>query len=274
MTSLRQMEHIAQRLLPLRNELLTHSLYGEIRSLKTLQCFMEHHVFAVWDFMSLLKALQQQLCCPDVPWLPPTDSLSVRFVNEIVLGEESDEDGEGSYASHFELYHRAMTRCGADTRSIDEFLTAVQNGTCIRIATEQPRIPASVRQFVRHTFDVIATGDLCQIASAFTFGREDLLPHVFQRIVDQLDTVSDGGLKDFRYYLNRHIELDGEHHGPMAVRLMMSLCGDNDQKWQEVERAAVESLLARRRLWDGLLAAVTGQQATTAPAAVSESAGQ
>ena len=99
---------------------------------------------------------------------------------------------------------------------------------------------------------VIETGNLCGIASAFTFGREDLLPDVFQRVVDELNVETSGDLDDFRFYLSRHIELDGDHHGPMATRMIARLCDDDDIKWRVVEDAAVGSLQARKALWDGM----------------------
>src|SRR5262249_24410993 len=163
-----------------------HPIYQEIDRLESLHLFMEHHVFAVWDFMSLLKALQRRLCCVEVPWLPATDPISSRFVNEIVLAEESDGDGRGGVASHFELYHRAMTRCGAKTAAIDRFLLELRQGKPVSAALGSPELPECVRRFFRQTFDLIEGGNLCAIASAFTFGREDLLPAVFQRIVDEL----------------------------------------------------------------------------------------
>ena len=106
--------------------------------------------------------------------------------------------------------------------------------------------------FVRQTFNVIDGGNLCAIASAFTFGREDLLPAVFQRIVDELNVEASGGLEDFKYYLERHIGLDGQEHGPMANRLLLSLCGSDESRWRVAEQAAADCLEARRGLWDGI----------------------
>lgn len=247
-----RIDQIQQRLAPLRDALLHHPIYGEIDNIDKLHLFMQYHVFAVWDFMSLLKTLQQKLCGSGVPWIPPSNLTAARLVNEIVLGEESDEDGEGGFSSHFDLYHRAMTRCGASTHPIDRFLDELREGNSVERSLSNCDAPRSVCQFVRQTFNVIEGGDLCAVASAFTFGREDLLPSVFQRIVDELNVETSGGLDDFNFYLSRHIELDGDHHGPMAARMIAGLCGHDDVKWRVAEEAAVSSLQARTALWDGM----------------------
>lgn len=250
-------EKIEKRLVPFRDELLNHRLYGEIDRLEAMRLFMEHHVFAVWDFMSLLKTLQQRICCTEVPWLPPANAQAARFINEIVLAEESDGDSRVGYASHFDLYHRSMTGCGASTGGIDAFLGELRRGTSVQTALALPAVPTASRQFVQHTFSEIDGGNLCAIASAFTFGREDLLPDVFQCIVDQLNGEVGGRLEDFKYYLERHIDLDGGEHGPMATRLVESLCGSDESLWQVAEEAAVNCLIARRMLWDGIYEAIS-----------------
>jgi Protein of unknown function (DUF3050) len=247
-----RLERLRRRLTPLKDALLDHALYREINNLGALRLFMEHHVFAVLDFMSLLKALQSHLCCVGVPWLPAADPQATRFINEIVLAEESDEDGQGRYLSHFGLYLRAMTRCGADTSTIDSLMEELRQGSPVHAALEAVGVPGCVERFVRQTFDLIERGSLWSLASAFTFGREDLLPALFQRIVDELNVEAGGGLEDFRYYLRRHIGLDGGEHGPMAVRLVMSLCGNDEARWQDAEEAAVTALEARRNFWDAV----------------------
>ncbi len=257
-TKLNNITRIEERLDPIRKVLLTHRVYGEMDRLEALRTFMEYHIFAVWDFMSLLKELQQRLCCVDVPWLPPADPQACRFINEIVLAEESDDDGRSGFASHFELYHRAMKQCGANTMGIDGFLSDLRRGISVRSALASPTVPEAARRFVEQTFEIIETGNLCAIASAFTFGREDLLPDVFQRIVDKLNTEAGGQLSDFRYYLERHIGLDGDEHGPMATRLVQSLCGSGESLWEQAATMALNCLTARLKLWDGIYEAVSG----------------
>jgi hypothetical protein len=243
---------LRSRLEPIRACLLRHPVYRRILGIDDLSQFMELHVFAVWDFMSLLKALQRRLCCVDVPWTPPADPAACRLVNEIVLGEESDEDGTGSFSSHFELYRLAMRQCGADLDPLDRFIELIQTGFGPVSALESIDAPEPVRRFVGQTFAVIETGDVCAIASAFTFGREDLLSDVYRRIVEESDRASGANLDAFRYYLDRHIEVDGGVHGPMAWRLMDRLCGEDPEKWRIAESAAIRSLEARVDLWDGV----------------------
>lgn len=249
---LSQLEGLRAHIQPIRQAVLDHRIYGQIREMDGLRRFMEHHVFAVWDFMSLLKALQQRTCCVDVPWIPSRSSFASRLVNEIVLGEESDEDGEGGYASHFELYHCAMRQCGASTAKIDEFLAAIRQGKAVPAALQIASVAPPVVRFVAHTFEVIESDDLCAIASAFTFGREDLLPGVFRRIVEELNAETHGRLERLRYYLDRHIQLDDEEHGPMAERLVANMCGSDAAKWRVAEAAALGALEARLNLWNCL----------------------
>jgi hypothetical protein len=260
-----RLQHIQERLTTLKTALLNHPIYQEIDRLESLHLFLEHHVFAVWDFMSLLKALQRRLSCVEVPWLPAVDPVGSRLVNEIVLAEESDEDGREGFASHFELYHRAMSRCGANTAGIDGFLGDLRRGATVSAALASVGVPECARHFVRRTFDIIERGNLCAIASAFTFGREDLLPAVFQRIVDELNVQAGGGLEEFRYYLNRHIGLDGDEHGPMANRLLLSLCGADESRWHVAEQTAVDCVEARRGLWDGIYDVMRRKKNPAAP---------
>ena len=63
-------ETIELRLAPLRRQVAGHPLYARVRTIEDVRIFMQSHVFAVWDFMSLLKALQRTLTCVDVPWTP------------------------------------------------------------------------------------------------------------------------------------------------------------------------------------------------------------
>ncbi len=250
------LDQLRTEIQPLRAALLAHPLYGDLKSPAALRTFMQYHVFAVWDFMSLLKALQQRLCCVSVPWIPGSHTSGARLINEIVLGEETDSDGEGGFCSHFDLYLRSMTRFGASTTQIDRFLQLLRAGASVASALQSAEVAPPIQRFVDHTFQTIDGGNVCEIASAFTFGREDLLPGVFQCIVDELNQNVDGSLSDFQFYLKRHVELDGEEHGPLAAQLMTNLCGDSVANWQAATAAAVAALTARLAFWDGIHAAI------------------
>lgn len=241
---------------PLREKLFAHEIYTAVDSLPRLHAFMEQHIFAVWDFMSLLKALQRKLTCVEVPWLPATNGAAARLVNEIVLGEESDEDGLGGHLSHFELYLAAMKETGADARPITRFLDSLRTGHSAATALADAEAPEAARRFTQATLKVAERGSLPAVAAAFTLGREDLVPEMFRRIVAGLARKPSAGLTRFSYYLDRHIEVDSGEHGPMALNVLAMICGDDDAKWREATQAAAEAITERISLWDGVLAAV------------------
>lgn len=249
------LDRLQAAIAPLRQALLGHRVYERLGSLPALRCFMEHHVFAVYDFMSLLKALQQRLTSVSVPWVPAAHSHGARLINEIVLGEETDEDGRGGFTSHYHLYLGAMQELGANTQVIDGILQRLGSGQPIREALVAGNAPAGAQAFVQDTFQVIEAGDVVALTANFTFGREDLLPEVFHQVVQELDRES-GCLSQFKYYLQRHIELDGDHHGPLAHRLLSSLCGNSEENWDRGTAAAVNALQSRQRLWDSIDAAI------------------
>ncbi len=227
---------------------------------------MESHVFAVWDFQSLLKAMQQRLTCTSLPWVPTPDAEARRLVNEIVLDEESDELPEGGSASHFELYLEGMRAAGADTGPIDRMIEALQAGrlpqveqpatTVGEVVAEAMRVsgaPNAARDFVRKSFAVIESGSTHGIVAAFTYGREDVIPDMFRSLVSSLAS-RDAAWARFHWYLERHIEADDEKHAPVCRRIMARLCGDDPAKWAEASRVARECIEARIALWDAIAA--------------------
>ena len=247
-----RLDHLLETLRPLRDRLVAHPVYAAVDSVEALRIFMQSHVFAVWDFMSLLKALQQKLTCVDLPWLPRGGSLSRRLVNEIVLAEESDDDGRGGYASHFELYLDAMTQVGADLSVIEQFGKRLADEASVLEALYQADVPDEARLFVLSTWKALASGSPVAIAAAFALGREELIPEMFVALSDRLDSTSPGQFDGFRFYLKRHIDLDGDEHGPAALRLVAALCGDDPRLWALAESSARQALEARLNLWDGV----------------------
>jgi len=284
--------------------LLTHPLYQRVNNLPALRLFMRSHIFAVWDFMTLAKSLQAHLTCLDRPWLPPKDIVSARLINDIVLGEETDEVRPGVFTSHYDLYLQAMMDVGADVGPMKTFESALRQGVAPVQGLAGLDVPESTKDFVVHTLRT-AEMSVHEVAAAFLMGREDVIPRMFQSILDSLDRTESfsvrvltgveraerrlpeglraqvhgrfrdamrrvqntTGVKDpranLRLYLERHIELDGEHHGPMGERLLRVLCGSDEQKWEEAFAAAQSALEVRIAFWDGIYEEIAGEPART-----------
>ncbi len=184
-----------------------------------------------------------------IPWVPSQDPVLARFVNEIVHGEESDINELGQPKSHYEMYLDAMDQLGADTTKIKEFIQHIKDGETVDSAIVKMKLTPEVAGFMGHTFEVIATGQPHLIAASFTFGREDLIPDMFIEILKGSDQDNSKYTK-LRYYLERHIEVDGGEHGPLALQMISSLCGDDESRWTEVLSVAKRSLEQRLKLWD------------------------
>ncbi len=257
-----QLQQLAERLKLLYDRLTNHPLYASFETVDDLRAFMESHVFAVWDFMSLLKTLQRGLSCVEVPWTPSRFASSRRLINEIVLAEESDLYGTEA-VSHFELYLRAMRECGASTAAMEAMLTALRDGATWQQALAVSGAPKAAQRFVRSTFAIIEAGKLHETAAAFTFGREDLIPDMFRGFIRDQNERLHGRLELMRWYMERHIEVDGEEHGPMALQMVAELCGEDDTKWREAEEAAEAALLARIELWNGIVASLKTSRLAT-----------
>ncbi|WMX13595.1 DUF3050 domain-containing protein [Aureispira sp. CCB-E] len=246
-------ETIQTQITPLRKALIDHSLYQKLSSIEDIQAFMEQHVFAVWDFMSLLKALQQHLTCTHTPWVPNPNPLLSRFINEIVLGEESDLNEAGTPQSHFDMYLDAMEQVGANTDLIKRFIVEIKAGASVKDAAQNLQLKPAVQDFINFTFTVIDSNKPHLIASAFTFGREDLIPDMFLEIIKNEEAANQKtSYSKLTYYLKRHIELDGDEHGPLSLQMVQELCGHDVKKWDEVLAVAIQALEQRIKLWDSI----------------------
>lgn len=221
-----------------------------IQTVEDLRLFMEHHVYAVWDFMSLAKALQHQICPSGNLWIPSKiQRRSSRLVNEIILAEESDKDPfSGGYTSHFDLYCQAMIEIGANTAPVLDFIKLV-NQRGIDQALCDADIPEPSRQFMISTFSIINQGTAHEIGAAFTYGRETVIPNMFKRLSSLLN-FNKLTAPRFYYYLERHIAIDGEEHGPAAITLMNELCEYDPIKKLVAEQTAIQAIKDRLQFWD------------------------
>lgn len=236
-----------------KSALLQHSLYEKVETVEDLRCFLESHVYAVWDFMSLLKALQSKLTCTTTPWVASKNPETRYLINEIVLAEESDLTLDGKRSSHFEMYLDAMTSCGANTEMINSFIENVVATQNIFVSIKQSDLHPNIKSFLDFTFRVIEEGKPHQIAAAFTFGREDLIPAMFTEILRNFEAnFPETDLSKLIYYFERHIELDADEHGPMAMKMIIELCENNETKWKEAEEISKLALEKRIGLWDAI----------------------
>jgi len=236
----------------LRSGLECHPVFSAIGSQQHLQAFMQIHVFAVWDFMSLVKRLQRELTCTDLPWMPPEDPEAARLINDIVLGEESDIGADGHAASHLDLYLSAMREVGADTVCFDRFMAALRDGEMLSTALAADEIPWFVREFVSKTLDTALNGSRLQVMASFLYGRENVIPPMFQGLLDSWG-LQPNAAPQFVYYLQRHIELDADSHGPAGSRLIGRELERNPVGLESACLAASEALHARHELWSGTL---------------------
>ena len=252
---------INERIQSQKEALLQHSLYNKVQTISDLHLFLESHIYAVWDFMSLLKALQSQLTCTTTPWFA-TKNTEIRYlINEIVLAEETDLTLDGKHQSHFEMYIEAMESCGADTREINAFLEDVFETKNVFVSIKKSHLHPNIKAFLDFTFRVIDEGKSHKIAAAFTFGREDLIPSMFTEILKNFQAnFPETDLSKLIYYFERHIELDADEHGPMAMQMISELCGQDESKWEEVSAISIVALEKRIGLWDAIEAMIVKKE--------------
>lgn len=236
-----------------REKLLNHKLYTEIKSIEDLQIFTSNHIFAVWDFMSLLKALQNNLTCTKVPWIPNKNSETAYLINEIVLAEETDISQDGKRKSHYELYLDAMIDIGVKVENIEKNIMLLSSSDSIENSIEKLDIHPKIKEFLKFTFSIIDEGKPHKIAAIFTFGRENLIPNMFNEILHEFqNNFTEKDISKLIYYFERHIELDEDEHGPMALQMVNELAENDPLKWEEIRDISIVALEKRIGLWDAI----------------------
>jgi len=218
----------------------------------------------VWDFMSLIKYLQHEVAPARWPWTPGSDASVQRFINELVLEEETDIalPGQEGFTSHYMLYLAAMREVGADADTPERFVQlAGEQGMDAAFASGLAPAPAAT--FTRTTFDFIASGKPHAVAAALALGREHVIPSMFRAFLSRM-AVTEAQAPSFHYYLNRHVHLDEDFHAPLSLRLLAALCGGDAAKWREAEAAAEAAVNARLQFWDGVLKALPSQRVQAA----------
>lgn len=248
----------------LRSRLDHHPIYAAVQTVADLRVFMQHHIYSVWDFMSLVKYLQHTVAPARWPWTPGADASVQRFINELVLEEETDEAGPahpGEFSSHFQLYLGAMREIGADINPALRFVElAGQQGIGAALASGLAPAPSQV--FTHTTFSFIESGQAHSVAAALALGREHVIPNMFRAFLARM-AVDEQQAPIFHYYLKRHIHLDEDFHAPLSLRLLNGLCANDASKVAQARTAAEQAVAARVAFWDGVLQALPSQQNPT-----------
>lgn len=235
-----------------REELAAHALFNQLETLEDLRRFTESHVFAVWDYMCVLKRLQQLLTCVTVPWAPSLSPRAARVINQAVLHQESGIDPGGAPASHFETYHRSMREIGADTTHIDAVITSIEQGSGFRAELA----PEPARSFASNTFRLIERGKVHELAAALCFGREESVPDGLRTLLEVLDEPLPGSYPAPDCYRDGLLGANEGEHTPLALSLLHELCGEDAEKWRDAAVAVDGAVAARLSLWDGIHAKI------------------
>ena len=109
---------------------------------------------------------------------------------------------------------------------------------------------AHISNTMAYAYGRTAQASDAMVAAIFAFGREDIIASMFTGILDE-DLAKQFSI--FKFYLERHIELDGNDHGPLALRLVRIVCGSDAQKWHKSTEAVNHALEKRFMLWQAVL---------------------
>ena len=243
------LEYYKKEIIVLKNKIYKHKLFHKNLETKHIRYFMESHIFSVWGFMSILKSLQYSLSRNSLPWVPTENTRNglTSFINEIVLSEESDYIEGIGYVSHFEIYLEAMKEIGADNSKILKLIDCINREGSAYNVINNLDILDEVKDFIRFDLDTALSGDLPKIIGSFTLGREKVIPNMFEHIVQSVADAS--ATNKFTTYLNRHIDIDGDRHGPLSAKLLDKLCC-SDKNLKVAYQAGIDSLNLRLKVWD------------------------
>jgi len=253
---------IEKKVSGLQERLTSHSIYSDIRTLDELRIFMSAHVFAVWDFMSLAKRLQNELSCTKLPWMPSKNTSAARLINEIIFYEETDLDYNEKPTSHLEMYLSAMDEIGADSTLFKNFIGYFNSGIKLPQALAQAKVPDYIADFVIGNITCAISGQKEEVASNFLFGREDAIPSMFTLFLEKW-AIDKSKIPALAYYLERHIDLDGDEHGPAAHKILSELIADDQEKENRAIQAAISAIGSRIDFWDGIVNTIYLFRATT-----------
>ena len=148
-----------------------------------------------------------------------------------------------------------MEDVGASTVQFDTFCSMVRAGDPVEVALTRVGVARHVRAFVTNTMTLATTGTTEEVLAAFFYGREDIIPEMFRRLLKTLygANYENHDIRHLIYYIDRHIELDGDSHGPKGKELLEDMLKNSPDKAKRAMRTACRSIEARIAFWNGTL---------------------
>ncbi len=234
----------------IKKNIINHPLFHMRFNNEQLSHFMSIHVYAVWSFMSIVKSLQKNLTPQSIPWTPnhSTQNGMARFINEIIYTEESDEISKNTYLSHFEIYILAMRIIGVNTKPILSIVSHFKKNNYSRKYINSLNIPICAKHFINHDISIAKSRSLPKIVGVFCFGKETIIPFMFKQIIKAIPKRGNSVLIS---YFDRHIEIDGERHGPLAKKIFSEVCKKKSASTLAY-LTAIEALKLRESMWDDI----------------------
>ena len=245
---------------PFNSKLINHKIYGQISDMRKTKIFMESHVFSVWEYLTMLKALQRELATRDISFLHENVPDLPYLINQIVLNEEIEEESRGEYLSAmglYQLYINSMDEIGADSNPIKYFVDCIKvnknwNNTIRDTITRFDNIPIQTYEYLNYNLKMIELSEIHELAGIFFFGREDINSKFILLIKSNIE--HEKSLSNLKNIIKRHVDDDSKNKNPILGEYINNiLCKDDDKKWKKVEISVIEAIKKRIELWDGML---------------------
>lgn len=245
--------YILNEIEDLKSELAAHCLYTKLQHMEDIHIFMEHHVFAVWDFMSLAKALQLHLDATQVIEKQTDNSKILGFVNGILTGGETDPNKKEIVLSHLEMYLELMDEIGANTTNIKKLIASSAAGLDIHEAMQIAQLTDEQQRILNFTQTIIATNEIHKIAVAATLVPEGMISNRFLKILKETEERDNLLVPKFKNYLNRYKAIDGNDYGLLSLEMVTHFCDSDGKKWVDILDIAMKTLSHRIYLWDAIV---------------------
>jgi len=236
-----------QTLIKVSEDVINHPMFKKLNNIYNIKKYSEFQIWCVWDFMSILKQVQNFIFCNDILWLPPENPNAGAAFYRLIESEETDlgfKGGDLNRASHFQSFRAAMQELNADTKNIDNFLELIKTGKTLPEALNKSGASPQTKSFLLTNNHLIKQSPYNAIA-LITLTRENFLPAVFKSLLSYVN--ENEKIELFVWYHKRHIYLDSVLHGPLSIQIFNEYFTNKLLIKQSII-ASIESLKARNEL--------------------------